>query len=176
MTEMTRTERTDLAKLTRQRERLAKAAADVRKAELLADVEEQLSRIYSAREEQWAEATAAARVAIDEADAHIARVCAERGIPDEMRPKLTVLFSGRGEHSDPRRRAELRKLAQARIEVVTREAKQRIEAASVEVQTELLAGGLTTDAARAFLSSIPTAEALMPKLDVTALPGPGDRR
>ena len=47
MTEMTKGERNDLAKLVRQNERLAKTAATQRSAELLADFERQLGTIYS---------------------------------------------------------------------------------------------------------------------------------
>ena len=45
--QMTMRERTELARLIRQRERVAKADADRRGAELLADVEAQLARRYA---------------------------------------------------------------------------------------------------------------------------------
>ena len=58
---MTRRERDDLAKLVRQRERLMKTLAAQRSAELMADVEAQLARIYDFDEDEvWAAATEAA--------------------------------------------------------------------------------------------------------------------
>ncbi len=46
-----------------------------------------------------------------------------------------------------------------------------------ELRRELLAAGLTTEAAQVFLASMPTPSELMPPLDVKALDaGRGDRR
>lgn len=70
---------------------------------------------------------------------------------------------------------ELRKTAQARIEAAAKAARTTIEARSLEVQTELLAAGLTSDAARAFLASMPTPAQLMPTVDVEALAAIGGR-
>ena len=63
------------------------------------------------------------------------------------------------------RRTELRRKAKARIEVMTREAKQAIDARTLEVKTELLADGITSEAGKAFLAAMPTLEQLMPRLD-----------
>jgi hypothetical protein len=65
--------------------------------------------------------------------------------------------------------AELRKVAQTRIAALEKAACNDIERSSLEVQTELLAGGLQSGEARAFLESIPTAAALMPPLSVPEL-------
>lgn len=57
-----------------------------------------------------------------------------------------------------------------------KQAKHDIAKSSVEIQTELLAAGLSTEAARAFLSTMPTPQQLMPTLDVKALEIGGGRR
>lgn len=59
-------------------------------------------------------------------------------------------------------------------------ARLEIERRSLEAQTVLLAGGLQTDEAKQFLAEMPTAEQLMPSLDMAALnivmPGLADGR
>lgn len=166
---MTKSERSDLAKLARMRERVARAEVDQRAAELRADVEQQLSAEYRFSDEAWAAVTATAADAVRIADAEVARICRERGIPDEFRPGLQTSWYGRGRNAITSRRAELRKAAYARVEADAKQAKHKIAAASVEIQTSLLAAGMTTEAAREFLSSMPTPAQLMPPLDVKTL-------
>jgi len=173
--EITKAERLDLAKLARLRERVARSEVDQRAAELRADVEAQLSAVYRFSDEAWTDVTATADAAVQQADAEVARICAERGIPAEFRPRLAANWYGRGENAVASRRAELRKTAQTRIEAQAKRAKHTIAVASVEVQTELLAAGLTTEAAQAFLTSMPTPQQLMPTLDVRALDSSGGR-
>ena len=67
------------------------------------------------------------------------------------------------------RRAELRRVAQTRIEALQQAAIVRIEAAKVEGLTLLARDGLESAEAQAFLAAMPTAEILMPRLDVPAL-------
>jgi hypothetical protein len=166
---MTRAERDDLAKVARLRAKVARTAVVQREAELLADVEEQLSAQYAFADDAWAEITTGAAAAVAEADRQVAALCRERGIPEEFRPGLNLNWYGRGSNAVPARRAELRKVAQARIAAAGKGAKAAIEAREAEVLTELLAGGLTSQAARSFLESIPTAAALMPALQVREL-------
>lgn len=161
---MTRAERTDLARLTRARARVAKAAVVQREAELLADVESQLSAAYSFDDDAWADVTRAAQSAVAEADEQVAERCRQLGIPERFRPSLYVGWSGRGENATAARRGELRKLAQTHIAAAGKAAKAQIEARAVEVEGEIVAAGLTTEAARAFLRSIPEPAELMPTL------------
>lgn len=72
--------------------------------------------------------------------------------------------------------ADLTTAAQAAVadadqQVAGKAAKTAIEAKTAEVLTELIAGGLESDAARASLESIPTPAALMPRIDVDGLVG-----
>ena len=69
------------------------------------------------------------------------------------------------------RRAELRRMATTRIAAMEKSARTAIEGHSVEVQTELLAGGLTSDAAKLFLEKMPAVETLMPMLNETEIKG-----
>lgn len=166
---MTRGERDDLARVARLRAKVARTNVGQREAELLADVEEQLAAEYAFTDEAWADLTKGAAEAVAEADRQVAELCRQRGIPEDFRPGLTVGWYGRGRNAVPARRAELRKVAQTRIAAAAKAAKAAIEAREADVLTELLAGGLTSDAARSFLESIPSAAALMPPLQVREL-------
>jgi hypothetical protein len=163
---MTRRERDDLARLTRQRERLAKAMVAQRASELLADFEQQLAAEYRFDDDDiWRQAMEAADDAVRAAEVRVDERCAELGIPKAFRPSIGgVCWWSRGENAVASRRAELRKVAQTRIAAMEKLAKRHIEAASLEVQTNLLAEGLTSRAALSFLDAMPTPEALMPTL------------
>jgi len=176
---MTRQERSLLSQVAKQRARAAKSSVAHRKAQLLADYEEQSAAKYAMQDAAWAEVVDEGRRAIEEANRRIQQVCDERGIPAELAPSIGTYWSPRGV-SDPKRRAELRKLAERQIDAAARQAVAAIDRAEADVQVELLTGALTTDAARAFLDSIPTPEALMPALRLDELersvPRDGGRR
>lgn len=168
--DMTRRDREDLLKLARLQERVARTSAEQRSAELLADFEQQLSSIYSYDQDAvWRKLAEEAIAAVNEADQRIAERCRELGIPARFRPGLNVSWYGRGENALHSRRTELRATARTRIAALEKDAKAKIQQRSVEVQTALMAGGLQTAEARAFVQSMPTAAELMPPLDVRAL-------
>jgi hypothetical protein len=167
---MTRREREDLAALVRRREKVAKTATAQRSAELCADFEAQLASIYSYDEDQtWRTITEDAQRIVHEADARVAERCRELGIPPRFRPGLNLSWYSRGENAVAERRGELRQVARTRIAALEKQARTEIERQSVELQTQLVAGGLESSAARAFLEAMPTPAALMPPLDVRAL-------
>jgi len=165
-------ERNDLLKLATERAKVLKSQADVYAAQLLSDFEDQISQIWSFdQDEIWeqayseagaviAEALRKARVLVDER-------CEALGIPKPFRPVIHggVAWVGRGENLINERRTELRRKAKARIEVMTKQAKQVIDSRTLEVKTQLLSDGITSEAGRAFLAAMPTVEELMPRLD-----------
>jgi hypothetical protein len=167
---MTKAERDDLVRLIKQRERVAKTAAEQRSAAMLAEFELQVSAIHKFdTNEVWAAAAQAAADAAKEANAKIEAEAARLGIPQEFRPRLTYSWMRRGENEYQARRGELRKLAKAEIDAIETTARVQIEAQSVAAQTEVIANGLTSEAAIAFLNTLPAIESMMPPLDVTAI-------
>lgn len=166
---MTRSDREELKSLARQRARVEKAGVEERKAAVLADVEEQLSAIFKANDEDWAHLTTAADQAVREADQQIAEICRQRGIPEDFRPSLSVHWYSRGANAQASRRAELRKAAERRIDAEAKAAKLAIDRATLEIQTELAVAALTTDSAKRFLETMPTLPQLMPVVDVRQL-------
>lgn len=167
---MTKGERDDLVRLIKQREKVAKTAAEQRSAAMLAEFERQVSALHDfATDEVWAAAAQAASDAAKKCNEEIAARAKELGIPEEFRPRLTFGWARRGENEYQGRRAELRRVAKAEIETVEGLARVQIEAQSVEAQTQVIASGLTTDAAISFLEKMPAIESLMPPLDVAAI-------
>ena len=59
---------------------------------------------------------------------------------------------------------ELRRAAKSRIEAIEQEALTRIERLSLEAQTEIIAHGLDSDIAKAFLNTMPKLDDLMPSV------------
>jgi len=166
---MTKAERDELAKLLKARARVANRVVEQRAAELLAYVEEKLAAQYEIDDAAWKDVTATARKAAQAADAEIARRCRQRGIPKRFRPSIGTYWLDRGENFAPRRRAELRKVAETRIDALAKQARVAIETTALDGVTKLVAGALESAEARAFLAAMPSVEALMPALDVRQL-------
>ena len=81
-------------------------------------------------------------------------------------PRLSsVGWYSRGENACHKRRAELRAKADAEIMVLKRKARTQIEVWSLEAQTDLASQTLTSNAAKAFLASMPKTADLMPTLE-----------
>ncbi len=67
------------------------------------------------------------------------------------------------------RRTELRRVAYTKIDELEKHAKLAIDRQSAETQTKLLADGLTSEDARRWLESMPTAEQLMPPVSMAEI-------
>lgn len=167
---MTKAERDDLVRLVKQRERVAKTAAEQRSAAMLAEFEAKISAVHSFNSnEVWSAATKAAIDAAKEANEKIAAEAERLGIPEEFRPSLSFHWQRRGENEYNQRRDELRRVAKAEIDAMEKLARVQIESQSVAAQTEIIANGLSSEAAVAFLNSLPAIESMMPELDVSAI-------
>jgi hypothetical protein len=176
MGQMPKGERDDLMSVVKMRARVAKAAVAQQEAQLLNQVEEELSARFRADDEAWKEITEEARLMVQQANEKIAAICRERGVRDEFAPQLGLDWYGRGSNAMRERRTELRKLAQTRIAAAGKAAKTTIEQKSVEVLTELVAGSLESDQARAFLETIPSPQQLMPPVTVGELEALADNK
>jgi hypothetical protein len=172
---MTKSEREELQRLVRQREKALKSAAKQRSTEMLAEFENQLAARYKFDDDEvWAEAKRVANAEVEKANARIAARCAELSIPKDFAPSLDSHWYGRGENAAKERRAELRKVAVSRIAAIEQAAIVQIELGSVRAQTEIATHGLTSQAARAFIEQLPSIETLMKPLDFGAIAGGAD--
>lgn len=164
---MTKSERDDLIKLVRAREKVAKTAAQQRSAAMLAEFEQQVSAAHTFdSNEVWKAATDACIEAAKKASEEIVKEADRLGIPKEFQPRVSFNWSRRGENEYRGRREELRKVAKAEIEAIEKLAYVEIEKASIAAQTEVIANGLTSEAAIAFLERLPAIENMMPSLSV----------
>jgi hypothetical protein len=167
---MTTSERNALARLARLRAKQAKSEAEQREKVLLAEIEDLITAEFSARDKLWDDAIAIAEDAVAKANGQIVARCAELGIPAKYAPTLEIGWRSRNtSFAHPGRRAELRKLAQAKLTALTATAKTIIDGRLLETETELIAGSLATDEARDFLAAMPTAKQLMPALSLDDL-------
>ncbi len=167
---MTKAERDDLVRLVKQRERVAKTAAEQRSAAMLAEFEQSVSDLHPFdRNEVWRAATEAAIEEAKKVNVAIAAEADKLGIPKEFQPRVGITWDRRGEAEYKERREELRRLAKAEIDALEKVARVQIEAQSVQAQTEIIANGLNSEAALAFLNRLPAIENMMPALDITQI-------
>ena len=164
---MTKAERLELGKVVRLRAKVAKDDAEAQGRRLLADFEAQLAARYPENNPAWAEITATARQAVEAADAKIAQLCRDRGIPDEFRPGLSCQWYGRGENAEKQRRAELRAVAQREVAARVQTAKVTIDRQAAALLSDLAAHGLETEHAKAFLEQLPSVDDLIPRLGLS---------
>lgn len=169
---MTKTERGELISLIKANARVAKAMASQRSAEVMADFERQLDTIYSFDEDEiWKKAWSAADQAVNDAKEAVAERCQELGIPKEFAPSISVGWWGQGQNASKERRADLRRMAVTRIAADEKSSRVVIEKYSVDLQTKIVAEGLTSESAKLFLEAMPAIETLMPTLDATEIKG-----
>jgi hypothetical protein len=176
MSAMTRTEREDLQRLVRQREKVLKSAAKQRSAELLADFVNQMGQEYSFdQDEVWAQAAKAVEREVAKAQAQIAARCRDLGIPERFAPTVSMTWHHRGyENSIASRRGELLRMARTKIDALEQKAFVEIEASCLGAQTHLALAGCTSDMARTFVENLPAVDTLMPQLSYAAIAGDAD--
>jgi len=161
---MTAAERIELGKLVRLRAKVAKDSVEQIAARMIADSEAQLSVRFDMYDANWKDLVEDAEAVVQQADQKIAQRCRELGIPETFRPRLDIYWQSRGENAMKDRRSELRMGVRTDIEARIKEAKVEIDRQSAEVLTQLAAGALGSDEAKAFLANMPSIEALMPPL------------
>jgi hypothetical protein len=159
---MTSAERKELQKVLNGRRRLVQRVIEQRSAQLLADVESQLAKRYDYGADAWSDLTTTAMAAVEQADQELARRCEALGIRKEFRPSIECSWHSRGENAVAARRAELRRVAKAEIDVMAASARVDMETKLLDGLEMLARDALETETARQFLASLPTAEALMP--------------
>jgi len=164
---MTKADRDNLFKVCRIRAKVAKDRITSLAAERRAEFQKQLATTFAWDcDEVWKRLNEAADEFEAITNAEIAKRSRELGIPAEFAPRRYSYWRERYENASKDRRAELTRVAYTRIESDEKAAKAAIDAASANIQTELLADGLESAAAKAFLESMPVPEALMPAVMV----------
>jgi hypothetical protein len=173
---MTKGEREDLQRLVRQREKVLKSAAKQRSTQLLDNFENQMGQEYAFDQDAvWEQAVKFADLQVNRMQKQIAARCKEMGIPERFAPSISLTWHHRGhDNLVAGRRRELRLMAESRVEAIEAKAITEIELGCLEAQTQIAMAGLTSEAAKQFVSALPSVEALMPALSFAAIAGEAD--
>lgn len=164
---MTKGERDQLLQLVKKREKVMRSQAAERSAHLLAEFDAQSAKMHHYDDEAtWALAQEEVKKAVEEGNARIAARAREMGIPEEFMPMISFGWHARGHNAVAERRAELRRAAKSKVDAMEKEALTKIERLSLEAQTEIVAHGLESDAANAFLQNMPKLDVLMPPIQM----------
>lgn len=164
---LSRNETHDLSMIIKDRSKVLKAHAEEQAAVCMADFEAKLAASYwFDHDEVWRRATEAAADVIKSSKAEIAKRCEELGIPKTFAPTLEMSWLGRGENALNQRRTELRRVAKASIEAMTKSAVTKIEQQSLDLRTQVVSMGLLSGDAKLFLESLAPVEDAMRSLDL----------
>lgn len=168
--EMTKGEREELKRLATARARVAKADADRRAADLKAMFEHQLRDNFMFDTiDNWEAAVAGVNELVSGVEDEIRALFEKIGIPAMMAPDVAANWHSRGRVVVRQQQGDLRSAAHKRIDAMTRTAKHEIDKKVLDIQTDLVAAGLTSDRAVEFLASMPAIVDLMPEIDITTL-------
>lgn len=174
---MTKTERDALTSLVKQRFRLLRQDIEVRKAEMIADLDRRLDTQFAAAAKSWDDTMYQIQLARDECNRqvndHLRSYCATIGheYPDKADYNMVEIRAFL--NPVPGQRLTAKKQAMTDIDAV--EAKARYELARVENQllTDLLTDALESNDAKVFMARIPAVSALMvPTARLAELIGP----
>ena len=164
---MTPADRQALIRVAKSRGKLAEDEIDARAKTVLAEVLNDLTAEYQARDALWNDAVVIAEEAAAKANEQIRLRCAELGIPADHAPGLDVAWHKRGAGlSDRARREELRELAQARVSALTATAKTIARAQVLDIEEKIVLGALESIEAKKVLEAMPSAEQLMPTISI----------
>jgi len=168
---MTKGEREELKRLAREKARVAKADASRRSADLLASLEHQIATEYQWDQEVvWTQVTQEVAEAVGLANERIAERCVELGIPAEFAPSLSFSWNARSPRWEVQSSQQLlRRAAKARIDALERTARHEIDRATLDIQTQLVREGLSSEDAIAFLERMPSLAELMPAFSLAEL-------
>jgi hypothetical protein len=176
MSTLSKSEKEDLQRLVRQREKVLKSAAAQRSAELLADFENQMGQQYRPVDDKVFERAAKeAEQTVEKANRTIAARCRELGIPAGFAPEAEFRWHRRGyDNMFEGRKKELRNMAMTRIAAIEAKAVTMIEMSCLQAQTEIATASLTSDKARALIDKLPPVETMMPMLSYQEIAGEAD--
>lgn len=182
---MTKAERDALTSLVRQRFKLLRHDIDVRKAEMIADLERRLAAQFTKADKDWDDAQFLIKEAADECNRKVNDVYRQFSVsvgseyPEKADYSLVSIHDVK--NPIPGRKFVARKQALADIDAVEAQALHQLARTENDLLTDLLTGGLESADARAFIARIPSASALMvPAASLAALVGalddPADER
>jgi hypothetical protein len=178
--ELTRRDVDALIKVVNQRARLAGQQIDAAKAARIAQFEADALQVWDTRMLGISEAVAAANAEVEKIRQQMNARLDELDLPEHSRPRLASVGIYAQQSADRYFRSDLRRQITTEVDAAAKAAKIQIETEKLRVTEQLLVNALDSAEARSLIESLPTAEALMPSLEVTVLVDralkAGDRR
>jgi hypothetical protein len=163
---LSRNETHDLSMIIKDRTKVLRAHAEEQAAACMADFETKMATVYTFdQDEVWKKATEEARRVVEQSQNTIAKRCKELGIPASFAPSISASWQGRGENMLAARRTELRRVAKASIDAMTKAAITKIEKQALDLRTQVVGMGLLSADAKMFLESLAPVEESMRALD-----------
>jgi hypothetical protein len=167
VSKMTKGDRAELRSLIKQRFRVLREEVEERKAELLDQLEDEITRRFADEEKAWADAEFLISEATREANRKANDVM--RGLlGDKWRNERLLV----GANMPGRPRAEqyaIRSAGKQKIEVQVKQAMLALSRQEADLLTELTADAVESEAAARFLTSIPTVSQLVPTVRLLEL-------
>jgi hypothetical protein len=159
---ITKTERAELRSLIRQRFKVLRAEVEVRRAELVDELERRIVAKFAADDKAWADAMYLIEEAAREANRKANDIM--RGVMAEAYPvdQDHRIVDARPINQPTHERIQLHRQGEARIDAQVKTAQLQLDRQEADLLTRLIAGALESDEARAFLGEIPTVSALVP--------------
>jgi hypothetical protein len=169
VTELIKADREALIRVVKDRAKLAERDAHTRAKVLLAEVHDLMTAEFAANDALWNDLLLA-QEAVAKLNAQIREQCAAMGIPAKYAPEIGMHWHSRSlQFADKERRAELQRLAEARLSALTETARVEIQRQALDVTERLIVGGLESEEAHRFIETLPTVEDLMPPLSLADL-------
>jgi hypothetical protein len=163
---LSRNETHDLSMIIKDRSKVLRAHAEEQAAACVADFERQMATVYTFdQDEVCKKATDEARRVVEQSQDTIAKRCKALGIPASFAPSISATWQGRGENMLAARRTELRRVAKASIDAMTKAAITKIEKQALDLRTQVVGMGLLSPDAKLFLESLAPVEDSMRSLD-----------
>ncbi len=165
MGKITKAERQELRSAVRTRFRVLRREIEQRKMELIAELDEQLRDKFAAADAMWIETISGLDDIVRDANKKANDYFRGRKIPgyyEQGRIEYNLVYLNT-QISKPRDdRMDLRREGLSKIDAMVEAAKLRLETEEADLLQRLIVDSLESDAARAFLGSIPTVSALVP--------------
>lgn len=162
-------ERAELRSLVKSQFKVLRAEVEQRQAEMLVDLDEQITARYAAWDKQWSDAMFLCNEAAMEANRKVNDILREHvEQPDGGRSEW-VLINFHAPARPDRRRMELRQSGVARIHAEVRAAYLRLDRDEADLLRTLTIGALESEEAKAFLNAIPTVGELVSRARLAEL-------
>lgn len=167
---LSRNETHDLGMIIKERAKVLKSHVESEGARLMADFERQIAAKYEFdQDEVWKAAAEEALKEAQKAQEKIAARCEALGIPRTFAPGLAISWHQRGENALKERRVELRAVAKSAVKAMMAEAVVKVEREALDLRTQIVALGLLSPDAQAFLQTLKPVEHVMQVLEFGAI-------